>query len=215
MSSLFPAKIPYVIKALFPNRIWSLDAGKRKHPSSVYFTFDDGPIPEVTPWVLDVLKEYNAKASFFCIGENLQRYPDIGKRILEEGHALGNHTQHHLNNWKTKSEAYLADVKLAQRYIDTYQLPYKLFRPPYGKLRTKDAKRLLDNAYEIIMWDILSKDYDASITKEKCLANVTKNLDAGSIVVFHDSLKAEKNLRFALPKAIETALSRGYLLDHL
>jgi peptidoglycan/xylan/chitin deacetylase (PgdA/CDA1 family) len=215
MTSLFPAKIPHIVKVLYPKRTWKLDASKRKHPSSVYFTFDDGPIPEVTPWVLDTLKNYNVKASFFCIGDNLRKYPEIGKRILAEGHTLGNHTQHHLNAWKTKEEVYLNDVKLAQHQLDNYPIKDTYFRPPYGKLTSNLAQQLMKEGYKIIMWDILSKDYDATIDEENCLANVTHNLEAGSIVVFHDSLKAAKNLRYVLPKAIENALERGFQLDSL
>lgn len=215
MPSLFPAKIPNFIKVLYPKRTWSIGEEKRKHPTSVYFTFDDGPIPEVTPWVLDTLKKHNAKASFFCIGDNLRKYPEIGKRIHAEGHTLGNHTQHHLNAWITKEDAYLNDVMLAKNELHNNGIRDAYFRPPYGKLTSKVAKKLCEQKYEIIMWDILSKDYDASVNEENCLTNVTENLEAGSIVVFHDSLKAEKNLKYVLPKAIEYALKRGFKLDGL
>lgn len=215
MASFFPAKIPSFVCKLYPKRIWKVKPGELPATKSVYFTFDDGPIPEVTPWVLDVLKKYNAKASFFCIGDNLRKYPDIVKRILAEGHTLGNHTQHHLNGWKTKRAIYLSDVEEAQSYIDLHQLPYKYFRPPYGKLTSRAANHLLGNGYKIVMWDVLSKDYDSSVSKHVCLSNVTQNIEPGSIVVFHDSLKAEKNLRFVLPKAIETTLEKGYRLENL
>ncbi|WP_432412058.1 polysaccharide deacetylase family protein [Rasiella sp. SM2506] len=213
---------------LFPRRVWAFS---RKEPN-IYLTFDDGPIPEVTPWVLDLLKEYDAKATFFCIGENVKKHPEIFKRIIAEGHRIGNHTFHHLNGWKTKREEYLKDIVAAEKQFNSIQLSEKtplkstqgdtnvastkiqifkniqapssnLFRPPYGKMTSKQEKEIRNKGYKIVMWDVLSADFDPSTSKEKCLQNVTKNIKLGSIVVFHDSLKAEKNLRYVLPKVLD------------
>lgn len=167
-------------------------------------TFDDGPIPEVTPWVLDVLKSYNVKAHFFCVGDNVRKYPAIYKRILEEGHKVGNHTHNHVNGWTLHSNIYLKNVSLAKQFIDS-----KLFRPPYGKLLRPQIKWLQAKGYTIVMWDVLTKDYDSKISPESCLQRSLKAKE-GSIILFHDSIKAEVNLRYALPKFIEAKLSEGY-----
>lgn len=197
-------KMPRFIQRLYPERIWAFASTS----NSVYLTFDDGPIPEVTPWVLDLLKEYDAKATFFCIGENVQKHPTIFKRIVSEGHAVGNHTFNHLNGWKTETSEYLENVEKAEKQITDEQpgMPEKfsrLFRPPYGRIRSSQAKKLQKKGYRIVMWDILTFDYDATISPEKCLQNVLKKIRSGSVVVFHDSLKAQKNLRYVLPKVLE------------
>ena len=180
----------------------------------MYLTFDDGPHPEVTPFVLDELKKYNAKATFFCIGKNVAAYPDTYKRILEEGHAVGNHTQHHLNGWKTKDAVYLDDVKEACKYIDS-----SLFRPPYGRITSFQAKHI-KNAMKkedakIIMWDIISGDFDESISPEDCLENVILNGRNGSIIVYHDSEKAFKRLKLALPETLRFFEKRGMRFENL
>jgi peptidoglycan/xylan/chitin deacetylase (PgdA/CDA1 family) len=200
---------------MYPKRVWAFS---RLTPK-VYLTFDDGPIPEVTPWVLDLLKEHNVKAIFFCIGDNIKKHPEIFKRILSEGHAIGNHTFHHINGWKTNTEDYLKDVASFEKEILTHlEQPLTnhvspittLFRPPYGKLTSKQSKRLQKKGYKIIMWDVLSYDFDSTVSEEKCLQNVLKNIEKGSIVVFHDSLKAEKKLRFVLPKVLEFIKEKGW-----
>lgn len=190
---------PKFVSRLFPNRVWALPI----RGNNVYLTFDDGPIPEVTPWVLEQLDTYQATATFFCIGDNVKKYPDVFQKVCDAGHGVGNHTQHHLNGWKTNSEKYLEDVEKCQSTMGYHQSSItNLFRPPYGKMTTKQSKALQKQGYSLIMWSILSKDYNANISEEKCLQNVLKYIRPGSIVVFHDSLKAEKNLRYVLPRVL-------------
>ena len=194
----------------------------------LYLTFDDGPIPEITPWVLEQLNAYNAKATFFSIGDNINKHPDIFKQILNQEHAIGNHTCHHINGWNTSVEDYVLDTQACQNNIEkqTQSLEQKndieknsshvthhsslLFRPPYGKITSKQSKKLQELGYEIVMWDVLSADFDQSISKEKCLSNVLKTIKNGSIVVFHDSLKAELNLRYVLPKVLDDLSKKGF-----
>lgn len=171
--------------------------------SSVYLTFDDGPHPEITPKVLSILKENDAKATFFCVGENAEKYPNVIKQILADGHSIGNHTQHHLKGWKTRSKAYFEDVQLCSNSIDS-----KLFRPPYGKLTKKQGKLILEKGYSIIMWDVLSYDYNSKYSPKDCFNHVKNQIKPGSIVVFHDSEKAEKNMLYTLPKIL------SYLKDN-
>lgn len=187
--------VPKFVQRIYPKRIWALPNNDKK----VYLTFDDGPIPEVTPWVLDTLRQYNAKATFFCIGDNIKKHPDIFNRILTEGHSVGNHTFNHLNGWETKTSEYIKNVEKCETYLDETT---KLFRPPYGKITSKQSKILQQRGYKIIMWSVLSYDYDASVSEEKCLQNVLQKIQPGSIIVFHDSLKAEKNLRHVLPEVL-------------
>jgi peptidoglycan/xylan/chitin deacetylase (PgdA/CDA1 family) len=194
------AKTPKILRWMYPKRVWAFS-----NVDMPYLTFDDGPIPEVTPWVLDELKKYQVKATFFCIGDNIAKNPEIFKRIIAEGHQIGNHTCNHLNGWKTDTANYLDNVEKCEieikKHFSTNQS--KLFRPPYGRLSFKQAKLLLSKGYKIIMWSILSGDFDISISKEKCLKNVLSGLKNGDIIIFHDSLKAEKNLRYVLPKVLE------------
>tara|TARA_R100001230_G_C5655115_1_gene159983 strand:- start:155 stop:778 length:624 start_codon:yes stop_codon:yes gene_type:complete len=205
--------MPRFIQRLYPERIWAFS----REEKSIYLTFDDGPIPEVTPWVLDELKKYNAKATFFCIGENVQKHPEIFQRILSEGHSVGNHTFNHLNGWKTATSEYIENVDKAEAQMGNNSKfkiqDSRLFRPPYGKITSKQAKILQRKGFKIVMWDIISYDYDANTSPEKCLQNVLKNIKPGSVIVFHDSLKAEKNLRYVLPKVLrfigENGLSNG------
>ena len=186
--------MPRFIQRLYPERIWAFSHEK----ASVFLTFDDGPIPEVTPWVLDELKKHNAKATFFSIGENVKKHPEIFERILSGGHSVGNHTFNHLKGSKTETSKYIENTLLAEKLIHS-----KLFRPPYGKITSKQAKILQIKGFKIVMWDVISYDYDSTVSEEKCLENVLKNIQPGSIIVFHDSLKAEKNLRYVLPKVLE------------
>ena len=207
--------MPRFIQRLYPERIWAFS----REEKSIYLTFDDGPIPEVTPWVLDELKKYNAKATFFCIGENVQKHPEIFQRILSEGHSVGNHTFNHLNGWKTATSEYIENVDKAEGQMGNNSKfkiqDSRLFRPPYGKITSKQAKILQRKGFKIVMWDIISYDYDANTSPEKCLQNVLKNIKPGSVVVFHDSLKAEKNLRFLLPKVLEIIKEDGYLVESI
>ena len=214
----FIIKTPKLVHWLFPKRVWAFSRSK----PTVYITFDDGPIPEVTPWALEQLRKYDALATFFCIGENITKHPEIATQIMAEGHTIGNHTYHHKNGWKSQFEDYINDV-------DAFSSEYKKlhnntafaektsiikspipFRPPYGKMTSQQAKAILKKGHDIIMWDVLSGDFDQRISEEKCLNNVLNNIQKGSVVVFHDSLKAEKNLKFVLPKVLEHIKNKGW-----
>lgn len=186
-----------VLKRLWPHRVWNIPTFKKE----VFLTFDDGPIPEVTPWVLNTLKAHKAKATFFCIGDNIRKHPEIFKRIIAEGHAVGNHTFHHINGWKASTQAYLEDVELCQHQIKLNHTGSNLFRPPYGRCTSAQSQSILKH-HHIIMWDILSKDY-ADITPKKCFHRVQNHVKPGSIIVFHDSLKAEANMKYALQNTLE------------
>ena len=203
-------KTPWLVRRFWSSYLWKIDTKEKE----MYLTFDDGPHPVATPFVLDVLKQYNAKATFFCIGKNVLAHPDIYRRILEEGHQVGNHTQHHVNGWKTENEVYLKDVMEAAKYIDS-----PLFRPPYGRIRRFQAKYIRkalhkDNS-RIVMWSVLSGDFDTSLTKEDCMLNVTKHAGVGDIIVFHDSEKAFPRLEFALPIVMENFADRGFVFKRL
>ena len=203
-------KTPRFIPWIFSSYIWRLPAEE----NAVYLTFDDGPHPTITPWVLEELKKYNAQATFFCIGKNVVHYPEVYKRILAEGHAVGNHTFQHLNGWNTSTEVYLQDVAKAADEIDT-----NLFRPPYGRISKKEANgipfSLKRRDAQVIMWDVLSGDFDTTISPQKCLRNVLQHTEAGSIVVFHDSEKASENLFYALPRVLQLLSEKGSLLKKI
>lgn len=195
---MYLVKTPLFAQWLFKKLVWKIvDARK------VFLTFDDGPVPEATPWVLDVLRDAGIKATFFCVGENVEKYPEIYQRILDEGHSVGNHTHNHLNAWRTDREAYVSNVEQAAEVIDS-----KLFRPPYGKL-SKHLTSKINEDYDIIMWDVLSGDFDSNISAEKCLTNVTTSAKEGSIIVFHDSVKAIDKLKYVLPRVIEYFQSKN------
>ena len=193
---MYLIKTPWLLKKLYPNFVW--DAAR--NPRCIYLTFDDGPIPIVTPFVLNILKQYDAKATFFCIGDNVRKHPDIFDQVKNDGHAIGNHTFNHLKGWDTDDKIYLDNFLQADELLDT-----KLFRPPYGRMK-KSQLKLLQEArpgMQAIMWNILSADFDASITPEKCLDNVLRNTRGGDMVLFHDSLKAKERMEYALPRAME------------
>lgn len=181
----------------------------RPDEPKLYLTFDDGPVPEITPWVLDVLKQYRVTATFFCVGDNVGKHPQIYKRIIDEGHHVGNHTFNHLNGWNTDTAIYMANINKCAEVLNS-----SLFRPPYGKLKPSQVKRL-KKQYKIIMWDVLSGDYDKETAPEQCLENVITGMRNGSIIVFHDSKRAFRNLQHALPKAIEFAQDNGYEFANL
>jgi peptidoglycan/xylan/chitin deacetylase (PgdA/CDA1 family) len=180
----------------------------------IYLTFDDGPHEQATPFVLDQLKKHNAKASFFCIGKNVVAYPEIYKRIMDEGHTIGNHTYNHLNGWKTDEKEYLLDVSLAAKHIHS-----SLFRPPYGRIKSFQAKNIAaamkNPSAKIIMWDVLSGDFNEEITKEQCLQNVILNVKKGSIIVFHDSTKAYLNMEYSLPRTLDFFSEKGFRFEKL
>lgn len=192
-----------IIKKLFSNYVWYIPNNQKK----IYLTFDDGPTPEITSWVLNQLEQYNAKATFFCIGKNIASHPDLFNQILEKGHSIGNHTYNHLNGWKTNTDDYIENFQLCENSISNQSseisiLQSKIFRPPYGKIKRTQAQKLRQLGYKIIMWDVLSADFDQNITEEECLNNVVNNTQSGSIIVFHDSVKAFKNLEYVLPKVL-------------
>ncbi len=213
----FWVKTNYFIKKIFPNYDWDIPNNENK----VFLTFDDGPIPEITEWTLEQLKKYDAKATFFCIGNNIEKHPEIFNNIITQGHALGNHTFNHLNGWKNSTEDYIENVKLCQSQItnpkshpsdsELAQQILNLFRPPYGKIKPSQSRILRKLGYKIIMWDILSYDFDQTITPEKCLENVLKNVVNGSIIVFHDNVKSEQNLKYALPKTLAFLKEKGFI----
>ncbi len=232
---LFLSKTPYLLKKFYPKQlIWN----KSRAEKVIYLTFDDGPIPIVTPWVIKTLKNFNAKATFFCIGDNIVKHPEIFEQLKADGHAIGNHTFNHLKGWNTDDETYLANFLKCQQLTQT-----NLFRPPYGRIKKSQIVKLsneysvLSNEYKvpsndksipnkenfqdslltthypllkIIMWDVLSGDFDPSLSPEKCLHNVIKHTENGSIVVFHDSLKAWDRLKFVLPKVLEVWRKEGF-----
>ncbi|HSM64044.1 MAG TPA: polysaccharide deacetylase family protein, partial [Gillisia sp.] len=172
-----------------------------------------GPHPEITPWVLNLLNDYQAKATFFCVGENISKYPEVFQQLISEGHSFGNHTQNHLKGWKTSTSQYLENVLKAEAVISRFSenLNFqKLFRPPYGKIKPSQAKRLQLLNYKIVMWDALSADFDPTISDEDCYRNVIENSNAGSIVVFHDSEKASEKLRIVLPRVLEYYSKKGF-----
>ncbi len=192
---------PLLYRLLFPEAIWRI---KRRGRKVVYLTFDDGPIPEVTPWVLDVLDKENVKATFFMVGDNVRRHPELYEEIKRRGHSYGNHTMHHVQGMKTSTRAYLRDIEEADALIDS-----SLFRPPHGIMRWAQS-RALRNHYNIVMCDLVTRDYDPSIRPDKILRNVMDYVRNGSIIVFHDSLRSERNLRYALPLAIKWLKKEGY-----
>jgi len=213
---LYFAKTPNIIKRIFPKLTWDIPSKKKV----LYLTFDDGPTVDITHWVLSELDKYNAKATFFCIGKNVMHHPSIFQDIIKKGHAIGNHTHNHLNGWKKTPKVYIENINKAQKVIDSNigdqkSVHQNLFRPPYGKIHTSVAKKLLEKDYKIIMWDVLSGDFDLSIPKEKCLENVITNTTKGSIVVFHDSVKAFNNLKHTLPKTLAYFSKKGYQFEAL
>ncbi len=196
---------PFLYRVLYPKALWRV---KIPHQKTVYLTFDDGPIPEVTPWVLDVLDRYDAKATFFCVGDNVRKYPYLFEDILHSGHQVGNHTFHHLQGWLTRSKKFLDDSNEADRLIGS-----TLFRPPHGHMIFPQPLLLKKNGYKIVMWDVVTRDYNAKLSPGQVLENVKKYTRDGSIIVFHDSLKAERNMKYALPRAIEWLKEEGYTFE--
>ncbi|GAB2973310.1 polysaccharide deacetylase family protein [Mucilaginibacter puniceus] len=205
---MYLVKTPRLLKMLYPQLTWDMPAGNR----CIYLTFDDGPIPIVTPWVLNILQQYHAKATFFCIGDNVNKYPDEFEQVKNAGHAIGNHTYNHLKGWDTDDKTYLQNFLLADEQLNT-----NLFRPPYGRIKRSQIK-LLKQAkpdLDIMMWDVLSGDFDINQQPEKCLKNVLKPTTDGSIVVFHDSIKAFGRLQYVLPRAMEYWSNQGYTFESL
>ncbi len=190
---------PKWLQRLFRKTVWSIGKGD----GALYLTFDDGPVPEVTPWILDQLDRHQARATFFCVGDNVRRHPEIFEEIRRRGHAVGNHTYSHLNGYRTGTRKYLKDVYRAHRLIRS-----RLFRPPYGRA-TWLQRQLLLPRFRFIQWDVLSMDYDPSMTPAEVLQNVVGKADDGSIMVFHDNVKAWENLRVVLPQVLDHFTARG------
>jgi peptidoglycan-N-acetylglucosamine deacetylase len=197
---LWYQSIPKWFQKLFPNLIWQIDTNEK----IVYLTFDDGPHPEITQWVVNELKKFEMKATFFCVGDNAQKHPKTLQMILKEGHLLGNHTMHHIKGWKHDNETYQKDVSECAEYVNS-----QYFRPPYGRIKNEQVKAL-KNKYKIVMWTLLSCDFDQKLNQELALNQLLKKTKKGSIVVFHDSIKAEKNLKFLLPKYLNFLKENGY-----
>ncbi len=200
---LYFVKTPRWLRFFYKQCIWRIPSDEK----SIYITFDDGPHPEITSFVLDELKKYNAKATFFCIGDNVVKYPAIYTRIIEEGHAVANHTFNHLNGWKTSDKIYLDNTAEAMKWIDS-----KLFRPPYGRISRFQLTQLAAPRFQMktIMWTVLSGDFDKDILKETCSQNVILNAKNGSIVVFHDSEKAQERMCFALTETLKYFSKKGF-----
>jgi peptidoglycan/xylan/chitin deacetylase (PgdA/CDA1 family) len=192
---------PQWLRKLYPSVQWNVETADK----TIYLTFDDGPTPEVTDWVIDMLDKYNAKATFFCIGRNVDRFPDIFKKIILKGHSVGNHTYSHLNGWRCSVQEYAEDVSLASQHI-----PGKLFRPAYGRISSKQIKVLKAQGYHLVLWDVLSEDYNQHNSPKRCFNFVKKYSSPGAIIVFHDSEKAKKNLYGALPLVLEHFSKLGY-----
>ena len=198
-------RTPFLLRLLYPKLTWRISTEEK----IIYLTFDDGPVPGPTEFVLDQLKAFQAKATFFCIGNNVVQHNSIYQRIIEEGHAVGNHTYNHLRGWNTSDDIYLKDIADCRQVLQNT----KLFRPPFGRIKRSQMKQL--SHYEIIMWDVLSYDYAKSISRERCLRGVISATREGSIVVFHDSIKANTNMSYALPKFLDHFTNKGYLFHSL
>ena len=214
---LFPASPPLLFKKVLGGLVWNIPTKAKK----IYLTFDDGPIPEVTPFVLQTLKRYNVKATFFCIGDNVAKHPDLFNTIIREGHRIGNHTQHHLDAWKVSRKEYLQNIERAsESFCQNHknELPKnekKLFRPPYGKITPRLIRSIKKLGYTIIMWDVLSFDWRQDQKPEWCLEIVLKHTKPGSIIVFHDSEKAYKNMAYLLPKVLDHFSKKGFTFERL
>ena len=203
--NMYLVKTPKLLQTLLPAYLWQVPTQEKV----LYLSFDDGPISEVTPWVLETLYAYQAKATFFCVGENVQRHPAIFQQLLAEGHSAGNHTFNHLNGWQTDKLAYLHNVRRCAHLVKS-----NLFRPPYGRL-SPGQRAFLERHYRIVLWDVLSGDFDPALSAEQCFENVVAHAQPGSIVVLHDSLKAEAKLRYALPRLLQHFSSVGYQFEAL
>jgi peptidoglycan-N-acetylglucosamine deacetylase len=202
---MFLHKTNFLMRALYPDFIWRKSLLEKK----IYLTFDDGPIPEITEFVLETLAKYQAKATFFCIGDNIRKHPLIFQKLINEGHAIGNHTFNHLKGWATDDVTYLENVVLCSKEIEKVNHQTQLFRPPYGRIKRSQAKSLLLD-YEIVMWDVLSGDFSQNLSPETVLEKTIQHTKAGSIVLFHDSIKAYKNMSYSLPRFLEYFSEKGF-----
>lgn len=193
---------PFWLKAFYPRYIWHIPVSEKK----IFLTFDDGPIPDITDFVLEELAKFNAKATFFCIGDNVRKHPDVFIKLMQQGHSIGNHTFNHMNGWKTQDDLYLDNIRKCDVQLGT---PTSLFRPPYGRISRSQA-RLLPADRKIVMWDVLSGDFSANLSHETCLNKSIRHTRPGSIILFHDSIKAAKNMQYALPRFLDHFAEKGY-----
>lgn len=205
------------MRALYPDFIWNI----KRDEKVIYLTFDDGPIPDITEFVLEELAKYQAKATFFCIGDNVRKHPEVFQKIIQQGHAVGNHTFNHLKGWKTEDELYLKNFKECEAILENgFQIKNdslftkKKFRPPYGRIKKSQAKTILPS-HEIIMWDVLSGDFSQELSPEKVLKKTMQHTENGSIVLFHDSIKANTNMSYALPRVLSHFSEKGFTFKAL
>ena len=208
MALRFPVRVPSILKKLLTGLHFTGPAAA----NTIYLTFDDGPLPELCPWILQCLEEHEALATFFLVGENAARYPELTGAILRAGHRIGNHTHNHLNGFQTAGSDYLQNTEASAEVLGPYLSPgfAPLFRPPYGRIRPAQIRKLRQKGYEIVLWDVLSKDYDASLRADDVYANVVNHVSPGSVIVFHDNLKAEARLKSALPRILTELRRQGY-----
>lgn len=205
-------RTPFVLPLLYPRLVWRVPAQEKK----IYLTFDDGPVPDQTEFVLETLNGFQAKATFFCIGDNVRKHPQVFTRVVAGGHSIGNHTFNHVKGWNCSTLEYLNNVEMCNHQFESSGFQSKmnrLFRPPYGKITGRQIKVLAD--YRIIMWDVLTCDYVASCSPERCLQGSIRATRPGSIVVFHDSIKADRNMKYALPRYLEHFLNKGFSFEVL
>jgi len=207
-------KTPVYIQKLFPKNIWRKETDQK----TLYLSFDDGPTPEVTDWVLKNLQKYNAKATFFCLGKNIENHTELAQKLLQSPHRIANHSYAHPNGWLTKTTSYCNDIQKAQKIIEYLQenlkaKQEKIFRPPYGKISFLQAKNLRKKGFKVVLWEVLSGDFDKKLSPQKSLQKVLKNTRSGSIIVFHDSKKAFKTLEYVLPKALAYWSKKGYIFE--
>jgi len=195
-----------ILRSVLPSSLlWKVDTAERK----VFITFDDGPTPELTTEILAILESYEARATFFCVGDNVVRYPDIFRQIIQSGHSVGNHSHHHLKGWYTSCSQYLEDVSQASKFLDS-----KLYRPPYGLITFRQVREL-SKQFQVVMWSVLTRDFDPSVSREKCLEIAIRGTEPGAIIVFHDNLKASEKMLYALPRMLEYLREEGYVTEKL
>ncbi len=205
---MFFHRTPWLVKKLYPSLNWSLPTDEK----IIYLTFDDGPIPDLTEFILDTLNNYQAKGTFFCVGDNLSKHPEIAKRAIKEGHKLANHTFNHLAGWTVGDEQYLDNIQQCENHLTQLNENHGFFRPPYGKIKRSQINKVSPN-HKIIMWDVLSGDYSNKINQEQCLNGTIKATRKGSIVLFHDNIKAEKNMKYALPRFLDHFSNQGFAFN--
>ncbi len=198
---IYPPKMPWLIQQFFPKFLWRMPA---TIPPTLYLTFDDGPIPDITPWILEQLEQYQAKATFFCVGDNIRKYPAIFEQVKAAGHTIGNHTYHHLDGWKTSTADYLQNVADCQQLTQS-----NLFRPPYGKITPRQAAALFEQ-YKIVLWEITTWDFEASLSANDCTQKIIKNATNGSIILLHDNVKSWNRLKETLPAILEHYTKAGF-----